>query len=155
MSGKNIHQPDVDLAVLIRRNDEGQAFKIDKGDKEMKYLMLIYQNEKQWAAHTEAETQKIYAEYGKVRQELTASGQFIGGSQLHPIATASSARVRDGKPLITNGPFAETHEQLGGYFLIEAKNLDEALAIAARIPSAREGTIEVRPLVERTVEAAA
>jgi hypothetical protein len=121
----------------------------------MKYLMLIYQNEKEWSAHTEAEVQQIYQEYGKLRQELTASGQFIGGSQLHPIITASSVRVRDGKSLITDGPFAETHEQLGGYFLIEAKNLDEALAIAARIPSAREGTIEVRPIVERTAEAAA
>jgi hypothetical protein len=126
-----------------------------QGDKQMKYLLLIYQNEKEWAAHTEAEVQKIYQEYGQLRQELTASGNFIGGSQLHPIATASSVRVRDGKPLTTDGPFAETHEQLGGYFLVEAKNLDEALAIAARIPSAREGTIEVRPIVERTAEAAA
>ena len=121
----------------------------------MKYLLMIYQNEKEWAAHTETEVQKIYQEYGQLRQELTASGQWVGGSQLHPIATASSVRVRDGKPLITDGPFAETHEQLGGYFLVEAKNLDEALAIAARIPSAREGTIEVRPIVERTAEAAA
>ena len=121
----------------------------------MKYLLLIYQNEKQWAAHTQDEVQKIYSEYGKLRQELTASGQWLGGSQLHPISTASSVRVRDGKQLITDGPFAETHEQLGGYFLVEAKNLDEALAIAARIPSAREGTIEVRPIVERTAEAAA
>jgi hypothetical protein len=132
-------------------------FRIDtmQRRRQMKYLLLIYQNEKQWTAHSEAEVQKIYQEYGQLRQELTASGNFIGGSQLHPIATASSVRVRDGKPLITDGPFAESHEQLGGYFLIEAKNLDEALAIAARIPSAREGTIEVRPIVERTAEAAA
>jgi hypothetical protein len=130
-------------------------YQIHKGDEVMKYLMLIYQNEKEWAAHSEGEVQQIYQEYGKLRQELTASGQFLGGSQLHPIATASTVRVRDGKPLITDGPFAETHEQLGGYFLIEAKNLDEALAIATRIPSAREGSIEVRPLVERTAEAAA
>jgi len=122
---------------------------------EMKYLLLIYQNEKQWTAHSEAEVQKIYQEYGQLRQELTASGQWVGGSQLHPIATASTVRVRDGKELITDGPFAETHEQLGGYFLIEAKNLDEALAVAVRIPSAREGTIEVRPIVERTAEAGA
>jgi hypothetical protein len=83
------------------------------------------------------------------------TGQFLGGSQLHPVATASSVRVRDGKELITDGPFAETHEQLGGYFLVEANNLDEAMAIAARIPSAREGTIEVRPLVESAAEATA
>ena len=121
----------------------------------MKYLLLIYDNEKQWAAHSEAEVEKIYAEYRQLREELTASGQFLGGSQLHPIATASSVRVREGQELITDGPFAETHEQLGGYFLVEAKNLDEALGIAARIPSAREGTVEVRPIVERTAEAAA
>jgi hypothetical protein len=121
----------------------------------MKYLLLIYLNEKQWAAHSETETQQIYSEYGQLRQELTAKGQFLGGSQLQPIATASSMRVRNGKELVTDGPFAETHEQLGGYFLIEAEDADAALKIAARIPSAREGTIEVRPIVERTAEAAA
>ena len=121
----------------------------------MKYLLLIYQDEKQWATLTEAERQKIYAEYGQLRQELVTSGQFVGGSQLHPVTTASSVRVRNGKEMVTDGPFAETHEQLGGYFLIEAKDLDEALGIAARIPSAREGTVEVRPIVERTAEAAA
>jgi len=121
----------------------------------MKYLLLIYQDEKQWAGLSEADRQKIYAEYGQLRQELATSGQFVGGSQLHPVATASSIRVRNGKELVTDGPFAETHEQLGGYFLIEAKDLDEALRIAARIPSARVGTVEVRPIVERTAEAAA
>ena len=121
----------------------------------MKYLLLIYQDEKSWAGLSEAERQKIYAEYGQLRQELVTSGQFVGGSQLHPVTTASSVRVRNGKEMVTDGPFAETHEQLGGYFLIEAKDLDEALAIAARIPSAREGTVEVRPIVERTAEAAA
>ena len=121
----------------------------------MKYLLLIYQDEKQWVGLSEAERQKIYAEYGQLRAELVTKGQFVGGSQLHPVATASSVRVRNGKELVTDGPFAETHEQLGGYFLVEAKNLDEALGIAARIPSAREGTVEVRPIVERTAEAAA
>jgi len=121
----------------------------------MKYLLLIYQDEKQWAGLSEADRQKIYAEYGQLRQELATSGQFVGGSQLHPVATASSIRVRNGKELVTDGPFAETHEQLGGYFLIEAKDLDEALRIAARIPSARVGTVELRPIVERTAEAAA
>ena len=114
----------------------------------MKYLLLIYQNEPSWNALTEAERQQIYLEYRKLRGELEASGQFVTGSQLQPIATATSVRVRDGKELITDGPFAETHEHLGGYFLIEAKDLDEATSIAARIPSARAGTIEVRPLVE-------
>lgn len=121
----------------------------------MKYLLLIYHAEKQWEAHSEADRQQIYGEYRQLRQDLMTTGQFLGGSQLHPVATASSVRVRDGKELITDGPFAETHEQLGGYFLVEANNLDEAMAIAARIPSAREGTIEVRPLVESAAEATA
>lgn len=121
----------------------------------MKYMLLIYDSEQAWAKLSEAERQKIYAEYGELMQDLTTRGQFVGGSQLQPIATASSVRVRNGKELVTDGPFAETHEQLGGYFLIEAKNLDEALNIAARIPSAREGTVEVRPIVERTAETAA
>jgi len=124
-------------------------------ENDMKYLLLIYQDEPSWNALTEAERQKIYLEYRKLRDELVTSGQFVTGSQLQPIATATSVRVRDGKELITDGPFAETHEQLGGYFLIEAKNLDEATSIAARIPSARAGTVEVRPLVETAAEASA
>jgi hypothetical protein len=121
----------------------------------MKYLLLIYLEEKQWVEHSETDKQQIYGEYRQLMQDLTATGQFLGGSQLHPIGTASSVRVRDGKELVTDGPFAETHEQLGGYFLVDVKNLDEAIAIAARIPSAREGTIEVRPIVERAAEATA
>ena len=121
----------------------------------MKYMLLIYHDEPSWDAVPEAERQQIYLEYRKLRADLEARGQFVTGSQLQPISTATSVRVRDGKELVTDGPFAETHEQLGGYFLIEAKNLDEATAIAARIPSARTGTIEVRPLVETAVEATA
>src|SRR5438034_10551696 len=141
--------------IFIRRKIESEFFLNQEETHKMKYLLLIYQDEKQWAALTEADRQKIYAEYGQLREELTTRGQFVGGSQLHPIATASSVRVRDGKELVIDGPFAETHEQLGGYFLIEAKDLDEALGIAGRIPSARQGTVEVRPIVERTAEAAA
>jgi len=121
----------------------------------MKYMLLIYHNEPSWNAITEAERQQIYAEYRKLRGELEARGQFVTGSQLQPITTATSVRVRDGKELITDGPFAETHEALGGYFLVEAANLDEATSIAARIPSARTGTIEVRPLAETSAEAVA
>ncbi len=121
----------------------------------MKYLLLIYHDEQSWDAIGEAERQQIYLEYRKLRSDLQSRGQFVSGSQLQPIATATSVRVRDGKELVTDGPFAETHEQLGGYFLIEAKNLDEATSIAARIPSARTGTIEVRPLVEMAAEAPA
>jgi hypothetical protein len=127
----------------------------DKGSYEMKYMLLIYHDEPSWDAITEAERQQVYLEYRNLRDELTKNGKFITGSQLQPIATATSVRVRDSKELVTDGPFAETHEQLGGYFLVEATNLDEATAIAARIPSARTGTVEVRPLVETAAEASA
>ena len=121
----------------------------------MKYMLLIYHDEPSWAALSEAERQQVYVEFRKLRADLESRGQFVTGSQLQPIATATTVRVRDGKELITDGPFAETHEQLGGYFLVEASNLDEATAIAARIPSARTGSIEVRPLVEQVAEARA
>ena len=121
----------------------------------MKYMLLIYHDELSWNEIAEAERQEIYLEYRKLRGELQERGQFVDGSQLQPITTATSVRVRDGKELVTDGPFAETHEQLGGYFLIEAKDLDEATSIAARIPSARTGTIEVRPLVETAAPATA
>ena len=121
----------------------------------MKYMLLIYHGEPAWNALTEAERQEIYLEYRKLREELISSGQFVTGSQLQPVTTATTVRVRDGKELVTDGPFAETHEALGGYFLIEAKDLDEATSIAARIPSARTGSIEVRPLVEMAADARA
>ena len=96
----------------------------------MKYMLLIYHDEPSWDAITEAERQQVYLEYRKLREDLTSRGQFIDGSQLQPIATATTVRVRESKEIVTDGPFAETHEQLGGYFLIEAANLDEATAIA-------------------------
>jgi hypothetical protein len=121
----------------------------------MKYMLLIYDNEQAWTRISEAEQGKIYGEYMQFSADIKASRNYLAGAQLHPIATASSVRVRDGKELVTDGPFAETHEQLGGYYLIEAKDLDEATKIAARIPSARFGTVEVRPVVERSAEATA
>lgn len=121
----------------------------------MKYMLLIYHDEQGWDALTEAERQQIYREYGELEGQLKSSGQYVSGSELQPITTATTVRVREGKELVTDGPFAETHEQLGGYFLIEAKDLDEATSIAARIPSARTGTIEVRPLAEHAAEASA
>lgn len=114
----------------------------------MKYMLLIYHAENSWDSLTEQERQAIYADYGKFSEEIVASGHYISGSELHPVSTATSVRVRDGKQLAIDGPFAETKEQLGGYYLIEANDLDEAIGIAARIPSARVGTIEVRPLAE-------
>jgi len=121
----------------------------------MKYMLLIYDNEQAWTRLGQPEQRQVFAEYMKFTEDIKASRNYLAGSQLHPIATASSVRVRDGRELITDGPFAETHEQLGGYYLIEAKDLDEATRIAARIPSARYGTVEVRPVVERSAEATA
>src|SRR5262245_22888289 len=111
----------------------------------MKYMMLIYGPEASWGQMTDAERQKVMGEYRKLSEDLKASGHYVAGSELQPVAAATSVRVRDGKRLLTDGPFAETREQLGGYYLVEAKDLDEALGIAERIPSVRFGTIEVRP----------
>lgn len=115
----------------------------------MQYLLLIYQSEAEWDSMSEADRRKIYGEYMEVVQDLRSQGKYVGGHQLQPVATATTARIRKGKKLITDGPFAETREQLGGYFLVEARDLDEALSIAARIPGARSGSIEVRPVVSR------
>lgn len=111
----------------------------------MKYMLLIYTPEDAW---TDDERQHCYHESTELTHELDARGQYLGASPLQPVATATSVRVRDGKRLVTDGPFAETREQLGGYFLVEAKDLNEAVAIAARIPGARKGTVEVRPVME-------
>ena len=111
----------------------------------MKYMLLIYGDEQ---ALSEAERQDCYAESTQLAQHLHSSGQYLAANPLQPTSMATSVRMRDGKRLVTDGPFAETREQLGGYFLIEAKNLDEAIATAARIPMARKGTVEVRPVIE-------
>jgi hypothetical protein len=111
----------------------------------MKFMLLIYSDEKAW---TQAERQRCFAESVALTHELHARGQFLGASPLEPVQAAASVRVREGKAVITDGPFAETREQLGGYFLIEVADRDEALAIAARIPGARKGTVEVRPVFE-------
>ncbi len=111
----------------------------------MKYMLLVYIDEQ---ALTEPVRQHCYEESTQLTHELNARGQYLAANPLHPVATATSVRVRDGNPLITDGPFAETREQLGGYFLIEAKDLDEAISIAARIPGARLGTVEIRPVLE-------
>ena len=115
----------------------------------MQYLLLIYDQESQWGKLNKAEQGKMMQEYGELTKSIQQSGHYVGGNQLHPVSKATTVRVRDGKKLVTDGPFAETKEQLGGYYLIEAKDLDEAVAIAARIPSARFGSIEVRPIVVR------
>jgi hypothetical protein len=113
----------------------------------MKYMLLVYLDEH---ALNEAEREKCYVESAQLAQDLNSSGHYLDASPLHPTSTATSVRVRDGKPLVTDGPFAETREQLGGYYMIDAKDLDEAIGIAARIPPARVGTIEIRPVMEIT-----
>ena len=112
----------------------------------MKYMLLIYLNEQ--AGLSEAERQECYQESTQLAQQLHSSGQYLGANPLHPTSMATSIRVREGKRLVTDGPFAETREQLGGYFLIEANDLDAAIDIAARIPMARKGTVEVRPVID-------
>jgi hypothetical protein len=111
----------------------------------MKYMLLIYAEEQAW---TETERERCYEESTELAHELKSKGQFLATSPLQPVSTATSVRIRDGKRFVIDGPFAETREQLGGFFLVDAKDLDEALEIAARIPAARKGTVEIRPVVE-------
>lgn len=111
----------------------------------MKYMLLIYGDEN---ALNESEREHCYEESIQLVHDIKSNGQYLGAGPLHPTATATTVRIRDKKRLVTDGPFAETKEQLGGYFLIEVKNLDEAIGIAQRIPAARWGTVEVRPVIE-------
>jgi len=111
----------------------------------MKYMLLVYSDEK---AMTDAERKDCYVKSAKLTQDLNSSGHYLAAGPLHPVATATSLRVREGKRIVTDGPFAETREQLGGYYLIEARDLDEAMGIAQLIPAATVGTIEIRPVLE-------
>jgi hypothetical protein len=111
----------------------------------MKYMLLVYLAED---AMTEAERAHCYVESAQLTQDLNANGQYLAASPLHPVDTATSVRVRDGRRLVTDGPFAETREHLGGYYVIEAKDLDEAISIAERVPPAKYGTVEIRPVME-------
>ena len=111
----------------------------------MKYMLLVYLDEQ---AMSDTEREHCYIESAQLAQDLSSTGKYLDASPLHPVATATSVRVRDGKRLVTDGPFAETREQLGGYYLIEAGDLDEAMGIAARIPPAKYGTVEIRPVLE-------
>jgi hypothetical protein len=108
-------------------------------------MLLIYLDEN---ALDEPEREQCYRESTELAREIQAAGQYLAAAPLHPTSMAASVRVREGRRLVTDGPFAETREQLGGYFLVEARDLDEAIAIAARIPMARRGTVEVRPVIE-------
>jgi hypothetical protein len=114
----------------------------------MKYMLLVHHDEENFARFSETTRQEMLAESIQLTHQLHANGQYLHASPLQPISTAVTVRVRDGKSFVTDGPFVETREQLAGYFLIEAKNRDEAIAIASRIPGARIGTVEVRPVRE-------
>ena len=113
----------------------------------MQYMCLIYDDEQVWQGMSDDEKNAVFGAYGTFTQSIQESGNMVAGDALQPTSTATTVRVRDGETLMTDGPFAETKEQLGGYYLINAKDADEALAIAARIPSARYGSIEVRPVM--------
>ena len=111
----------------------------------MKYMLLVYLDEK---ALSDSDREHCYVESAQLAQDLSTSGKYVSAGPLHPVAMATSVRVRNGKRLVTDGPFAETREQLGGYYLIDAKDLDDAMSIAERVPVARVGTIEIRPVLE-------
>ena len=111
----------------------------------MKYMLLVYGDER---ASDEAEKEQCREESAQLVHQIRSTGRYLAAAPLHPVSTATSVRVREGKRLVTDGPFAETREQLGGYFLLDARDLDEAIDIAGRIPGARLGTVEIRPLME-------
>jgi hypothetical protein len=114
----------------------------------MEYMLLIYNSEAEGKKLSDAQNQEIFQEYMTFTQDLSKSGKNKGGAPLEPSATATTVRMRNGKTVVTDGPFAETKEQLGGYYLVEAKDLDEAISIASRIPGAKFGSIEVRPIMK-------
>ena len=114
----------------------------------MRYLCLIYADETVWQTMPRAEAEAVYGEYFAFTEDIKSSGHYVGGNPLQPTSTATTVRVRDGKLSATDGPFAETREQLGGYYLIEARDLNDAIQVASRIPGARLGSIEVRPVQE-------
>jgi hypothetical protein len=114
----------------------------------MRYILLVHHDEQVLSELSEAELHGMRAESVRLANQIDSNGQYLDAAPLHPTSTATCVRVREGKRLVTDGPFAETREQLGGYFLITAKNLDEAINIAGRVPGARIGTVEIRPIVE-------
>ncbi len=116
----------------------------------MQYMLLIYGDEAAWRARTDDENRKLMEGYSALTTDLNTAGKLVSGNELQPIATATTLQVRDGDTVVTDGPFAETKEQLGGYYVIEAESLDDALAWAERIPDAQTGKVEIRPLVDHS-----
>jgi len=134
--------------VNRRRSETGKVPGPIERRNSMRYLLLIHDQESMFAKMSPTEIGKLMADYGKFGEEVRASGVFKDAARLRPVATATTVRVRDGKTLSTDGPFAETKEQLGGYYLIDVKDLDEAIRWASKIPSAKLGCVEVRPVWE-------
>jgi hypothetical protein len=134
----------VAVAVSARAPDRGRVRK----EYPMQYLCLIYEDEKAWQTMSPADAERILGEYHAYTESISRSGHFAGGNALQPTHTATTVRVRQGKVATTDGPFAETKEQLGGYYLLKARDLNEAIQLAARIPGARFGSVEVRPVME-------
>jgi hypothetical protein len=120
----------------------------------MRYLCLIYENEKAWESMPQSESEAVMGEYFAFTEGIKSKGQLVAGEALHPTGTATTVRVRNGKISTTDGPYVETKEQLGGFYLVEAQDLNEAIQIASRIPSARYGGVEVRPVVDFSKEMA-
>jgi hypothetical protein len=118
---------------------------VSDGGSKLKYMLLIYANEQVW---TDSEARKCYEDSARLACELNAQGIYVAANPLQSVSTATSVKVRDGKRVVTDGPFAETHEQLGGYFLIEADDLDDAITVAEQIPGVHKGTVEIRPVYE-------
>jgi hypothetical protein len=147
---------DVALDVVSRRGRSSLRVEVPPGwaarrrpkEDRMKYLLMIYSDERAFEAMSEEERHEVYAAYDELMKDLAATGHMLGGDELAPTSTATTVQVRDGERLVTDGPFAETKEQLGGYFLIDVDDLDAAIDIAARIPSVQSGSIEVRPIAE-------
>jgi hypothetical protein len=131
---------------VVRGNRRRETTQPNNEEPTMKYLCLIYEAETLYATMSREEGQTMMAEYGAFTEEIKKSGQYIAGEALKPVQTATTVRIRNGKLSMTDGPFAETKEQLGGFYLIEAADLNEAVQIAGRIPSAKTGSIEVRPI---------
>jgi hypothetical protein len=136
------------LAAPVRLDGEAKPLFQPAQETTMQYLLLIYNNERNWTELPEADVGALMGDYQSFTQSIAKSGHYKGGNALQPTNTATTVRVRNGKRTATDGPFAETREQLGGYYLIDAKDLDEAIGIAARIPGALTGAIEVRPVMQ-------
>jgi hypothetical protein len=134
----------VAAAVSVARARRRRAIQ----EEAMQYLCLIYDDEGAWQKLPPAETEKVIGEFSAFTEAVKKSGHYVGGNALAPTHTATTVRVRQGKVATTDGPFAETKEQLGGYYLLQARDLNEAIQLAARIPGARFGSVEVRPVVE-------